>query len=141
MSWILFPIIFIVIAMLLFYIGELIVMPSFLQFIVNACCVTAGIIACISLLFSPVSYYSGLNKSVAWTAYYENIIKPNIIEEHDDYVIVKNNNAALWQAGNSNLAEYLRYYSTTKYWETVPFISLTVYPVPSNLKLVKVNGE
>lgn len=75
-------------------------------------------------------------------SYYTNIVEPHIVAEFDEYVVVDSEIApAVWQAGDFNLSEYNSYLATNYYWDANPIIGSLVYPAPSELKFVRVQGE
>lgn len=97
-----------------------------------------GFFLLMAFIVCPVQYLSSRNE--AWKAeqYYENLVLPNVVEETDSYVVVDNIEAGVWQSGEFNLYSYNSYVRVTRHWQDVPIISSIVYPVPEQLKYVKV---
>ncbi len=100
-----------------------------------------ALITLFSWIGCPIQYYS--SRSEAWVAqqYYESVITPNIIEEHEDYVVVDNMQAAIWQAGGVNLMEYNSYLVKTRYWQDTLIGKTFTYRVPEHLKYVRIKSK
>jgi len=92
----------------------------------------------IAVIVCPANYYE--TRNTAWGAeqYYEQIILPNVVAEGEDYVVVENIEAAVWQAGDYTVYNYNSYLVTTKHWQQVPIIGTCIYPVPEHLKYVRI---
>jgi len=101
------------------------------------------LIICIFLAFiiCPVNYYKTKTDSIEAEAYWDTFISPNIIEETDEYITIKNINAGIWQSGGYNLASFNQYLKSTRYWDSMPVLGTCVYPPKNHLKLVKVSLE
>lgn len=99
---------------------------------------TFGILLTIALIVCPISYYTG--RGNAWRAeqYYEHIIQPNVVEETENYVVVSNIEAGIWQAGDTNVFDYNSYLVTIRHWQDVPVVGWIIYPVPEQLKYVRI---
>ncbi len=99
-----------------------------------------GIVAIICWIFAPVQYFG--DRSVSWAVaeYYEAVILPNIVEETEDFVVVSNLEAGIWQAGDHNIYDYNAYLKTNRYWQDVAIIQTWVYPAPEHLKYVRIQG-
>ena len=93
----------------------------------------------LAFIICPCSYYDTKTKAIGANAYWETFILPNIIEETDSYVIIKNQDAGIWQSGGYNLASFNQYLDTTRYWDDVPIINSCVHPPKEHLKLVRVS--
>jgi len=89
---------------------------------------------------APITNISTDNKLRVKTNYYENFIEPNIIEEHEDYVVISSDTMAdaMWQSGGSNLSDYNGYLRSNRYWSGVPFIGWAIPEAPDELKYVRV---
>lgn len=103
---------------------------------------TIILIGCLvmTLVLCPCLYLG--SRSKAWKAeiYYEQIISPNIIEEGQDYVVVENIEAGIWQAGDNTVVSYNNYLRVTRHWQHVPIVNSTIYPVPEHLKYVRIGN-
>lgn len=97
-----------------------------------------GMIFVVSLIGCPVQYFTSRN--IAWQSeqYYEQIILPNVVEEGNGFVVVENIEAGVWQAGDSNVYDFNSYIVTTRYWQEIPIINSVIFPVPEQLKYVRV---
>lgn len=89
------------------------------------------------ILMAPCVYYDGWDESNRWSAYYDNVISPHIIDSGDDYVVVDSMQSGVWQAGELNVSEYNAYIMSNRKWDEVPFIGLMVYRCPDRLKYAR----
>lgn len=85
-----------------------------------------------------LAYYTSKGNARHAESYYDNLIAPNIVAEYEDYVVVDSDQAALWQAGRSNLSTYNAYLKSRRYWDGVPIIGSLTYAPPEHLKYVRV---
>lgn len=92
----------------------------------------------LSLLCCPITYYSSANDVREAETYYREFIAPNIVEEHEDYVLISNHDAALWQAGTANLSNYNSYITSNRYWDSIPLIGTCVAVLPDYCKYARV---
>ena len=97
-----------------------------------------GAFTLLALISCPINYLG--TRDEAWQAeqYYESLILPNVIEEGVDYVVVDNITAGVWQSGEFNIYGYNSYVRVTRHWQEVPIISSVIYPVPEQLKYVRI---
>ncbi len=98
----------------------------------------AIIIVVLALVIPPACYYSFRESNRQLEVYYENFVEPNIVEEYDDYVVISNDSAGLWQAGSYTLAKYTTELRSLRYWDDIPFIGWHRPPVDDKLKYVHV---
>ena len=97
-----------------------------------------GLLTLLASITCPTQFYSQKQNALMASQYYENIVKPSIISEGQDYVTISNPESAIWQAGGYTLVSFNNYLTTTRYWAGVPIIGSQVYPVPEGLKYVRV---
>lgn len=97
-----------------------------------------GVVLVVLTVVIPVAYYDSRSQSWGAEIYYNNLIAPNIQSSGDDWVSVKNPEAAIWQAGSVNT--YNTYLVKTRYWQRHWLGQFLTYPVPEGLKYVRI-GE
>jgi hypothetical protein len=95
----------------------------------------------ISWIVCPANYYQGLNDNIQLKSYYDNITKPNVISETDEYVVVSNVNAGIWQAGGNNVVSYNSMLASRRYWDDKVIIGSVICRPPEYLKYVQINGK
>ena len=96
------------------------------------------VIGVASVVIAPISYYGGWDESNQWSAYYDNVISPHIVDSGSDYVVIDSMQTGIWQAGERNVSEYNAYIMSNRKWDDVPFIGLMVYRCPDRLKYVRI---
>ena len=98
-----------------------------------------GVLFIASTIVCPVHYYSTRTDALKAEAYYQQIALPQMVEEHDNYIVVDSAQAGIWQAGEWNMARYNGYLKSTRYWDSIPIIGTAIYGPPEYLKYVRVN--
>jgi hypothetical protein len=94
-----------------------------------------------SWIVCPVNYYSQVNDNIQLKNYYENIIKPNIISETDEYVVVSNSNAGIWQVGSNNVVSYNSTLASRRYWDDKVIIGSIICRPSDELKYVQISNK
>ncbi|KKL76986.1 hypothetical protein LCGC14_2039410 [marine sediment metagenome] len=103
-------------------------------------CISLCVVAFVMWIAAPMSWFE--TRDAAWgaTEYYESVIFPNMVEEGDDYVVVSNLEAGVWQSGDYNLYGYNKYLRRFRHAQETPIAQTWVYPVPEHLKYVRIEG-
>lgn len=100
-----------------------------------------GFFALISIIGFPTRYYQNRNDVWRMEAYYDNIIRPNVVAETPTTVTISNLEAGVWQAGDTNLPDYNKDLRIQKYWQATLWGKLSMYPIPATYKFVQVKGQ
>lgn len=137
MEWLLIPGIILGIMVIWIVIIKLL-QPCVVPVIVEVLTMFMVVVTVLTCITVPLAYLKQRGDVAALLNYYENIIQPNIVDVQNDYVVISNNNAAIWQAGDMNLSSYNSSITQRRYWISVPVIGSAVYSVPVELKFVRV---
>lgn len=140
MEWLVISVAASVLGLFLIAMGKIWEGPNVISLFASAAYVIGALIIAISWLVSPLAYYSSRNEALEAEAYYENILRPAMVEEHQDYIVVDSLQGAIWQSGDQNLPSYNSYLRSNRYWDQNGFWGKLVYPAPAHLKPARVVG-